>query len=156
MMAVNVRAPLFLIRPLMHDRLPATQSCTCETENMNKVNLRLASIASLGGLLFGYETAVISGAIKHLTAYFSLNSTEVCWAVSSALAGCMVKALPGGYIINALRRKKALIIAAVLILASAIGTALPPNFTTFWIFRSIGGLGVGLASLTVPVYISES
>ncbi|MEK2820555.1 hypothetical protein PWI26_22790, partial [Salmonella enterica subsp. enterica] len=44
------------------------QSCTCETENMNKVNLRLASIASLGGLLFGYETAVISGAIKHLTA----------------------------------------------------------------------------------------
>ncbi|EDR6298373.1 sugar porter family MFS transporter [Salmonella enterica subsp. enterica serovar Berkeley] len=151
MMAVNVRAPLFLIRPLMHDRLPAAQSCTCETENMNKVNLRLASIASLGGLLFGYETAVISGAIKHLTAYFSLNSTEVCWAVSSALAGCMVKALPGGYIINAPRR-----IAAVLILASAIGTALPPNFTTFWIFRIIGGLGVGLASLTVPVYISES
>ncbi len=140
----------------MHDRLPAAQSCTCETENMNKVNLRLASIASLGGLLFGYETAVISGAIKHLTAYFSLNSTEVCWAVSSALAGCMVKALPGGYIINALRRKEALIIAAVLILASAIGTALPPNFTTFRIFRIIGGLGVGLASLTVPVYISES
>ncbi|EAA0433706.1 hypothetical protein DL886_20720 [Salmonella enterica subsp. enterica serovar Infantis] len=68
MMAVNVRAPLFLIRPLMHDTLPAAQSCTCETENMNKVNLRLASIASLGGLLFGYETAVISGAIKHLTA----------------------------------------------------------------------------------------
>ncbi len=52
----------------MHDTLPAAQSCTCETENMNKVNLRLASIASLGGLLFGYETAVISGAIKHLTA----------------------------------------------------------------------------------------
>ncbi|EDL3488782.1 hypothetical protein CRW58_23805 [Salmonella enterica subsp. enterica serovar Newport] len=75
--------------------------------------------------------------------------------MSSALAVLYVKALAGGYIINALRRKKALIIAAVLILASAIGTALPPNFTTFWIFRIIGGLGVGLASLTVPVYISE-
>ncbi|NIG19336.1 sugar porter family MFS transporter [Pantoea sp. Al-1710] len=122
---------------------------------MNKVNLRLALIASIGGLLFGYETAVIAGAIKHLTTYFSLTSAEVGWAVSSALAGCMVGAVAGGFVINKFGRKKALIVAALFILISAIGTALPPNFTMFWMFRIVGGLGVGLASLTVPVYISE-
>ncbi|HBY4813787.1 TPA: MFS transporter [Klebsiella pneumoniae] len=122
---------------------------------MNKVNLRLASIASLGGLLFGYETAVIAGAIKHLTTYFALTPTEVGWAVSSALAGSMAGAVCGGWFINAQGRKRTLMIAAVLIFASAAGTSLTPSFTLFWVFRFIGGFGVGLASLTVPVYISE-
>ncbi|WP_084932576.1 sugar porter family MFS transporter [Pantoea rwandensis] len=90
---------------------------------------------------------------SHSILFFESNGGR--WAVSSALVGCMFGAMFGGKIINALGRKKALMVAALLIFISAIGTALPANFTMFWVFRIIGGLGVGLASLTVPVYISE-
>ncbi|MGF1760091.1 sugar porter family MFS transporter [Photobacterium sagamiensis] len=122
---------------------------------MNTVNYKLALIASIGGLLFGYDTAVIAGAVQNLTAYFSLTPTETGWAVSCALAGCMIGGLFGKVLTDKLGRKKTLIITACLILISAIGTALPDNLTTFVIFRVIGGLGIGLASLAVPVYISE-
>lgn len=122
---------------------------------MNKVNLKLATIVSLGGLLFGYDTAVIAGAIQNLSAYFSLNSMETGWAVASALIGCMVGGLGGQYLTDYLGRKKTLLVTAWLILISAVGTALPQDFATFVFFRIVGGLGVGLASLAAPVYFSE-
>lgn len=112
-------------------------------------------VATLGGLLFGYDTAVISGAIGSLQTHFSLTPSMVGWAASCALAGCFVGVAFAGEINDRLGRRLTLIIAAILFLISAIGTALPRNLTEFIIFRFIGGLGVGAASMTSPMYIAE-
>ncbi len=112
-------------------------------------------VAALGGLLFGYDTGVISGAIGPLEARFNLNPKGVGWAASCALVGCIFGAAFAGTISDHIGRKKVLIISAVLFLVSALGTALPRNLTEFIIFRFIGGLGVGAASLTSPMYIAE-
>jgi len=112
-------------------------------------------IAALAGLLFGYDTGVISGAIGPLEQRFALSPKGVGWAASCALVGCIFGAAFAGTISDRIGRKKVLIISAVLFLVSALGTALPRNLTEFIIFRFIGGLGVGAASLTSPMYIAE-
>jgi sugar porter (SP) family MFS transporter len=112
-------------------------------------------VATLGGLLFGYDTAVISGAIGLLQQHFELDAAMKGWAASSALVGCFVGVAFAGEINDRLGRRTALLIAAVLFLVSALGTALPRTFTEFIIFRAIGGLGVGIASMTSPMYIAE-
>jgi sugar porter (SP) family MFS transporter len=112
-------------------------------------------VAALGGLLFGYDTGVISGAIGPLEARFELDPKGVGWAASCALVGCLFGAAFAGTISDRIGRKKVLIISAVLFLVSALGTALPRNLIEFIIFRFIGGLGVGAASLTSPMYIAE-
>jgi len=115
----------------------------------------ICMVATLGGLLFGYDTAVISGAIGFLQEHFDLDPAMKGWAASSALVGCFVGVAFAGEINDRLGRRTALIIAALLFLVSAIGTALPRTFTEFIIFRAIGGLGVGIASMTSPMYIAE-
>ncbi len=115
----------------------------------------VCGVATLGGLLFGYDTAVISGAIGFLQQHFELDAAAKGWAASSALVGCFVGVAFAGEISDRLGRRTALIVAAVLFLISAIGTALPQAFTTFVIYRAIGGLGVGIASMTSPMYIAE-
>jgi len=116
----------------------------------------LASVAALGGLLFGYDTAVIAGAIGFLQQHFKLDpQLWTGWAAASALIGCAVGAAVAGMLSDALGRKRVLIISAVLFLVSALGTALPRNLTEFIIFRIIGGFGVGAASITSPMYIAE-
>jgi len=112
-------------------------------------------VAALGGLLFGYDTGVISGAIGPLEQRFDLSPKGVGWAASCALVGCIFGAAFAGTISDRIGRKKVLIISAVLFLVSALGTALPRNLIEFIIFRFIGGLGVGAASLTSPMYIAE-
>lgn len=112
-------------------------------------------VATLGGLLFGYDTAVISGAIGFLQEHFQLSATMKGWAASSALVGCFVGVAFAGELNDRLGRRTSLIIAAVLFLISAIGTAVPETLTQFIIFRAIGGLGVGIASMTSPMYIAE-
>jgi sugar porter (SP) family MFS transporter len=112
-------------------------------------------VAALGGLLFGYDTGVISGAIGPLEARFELAPKGVGWAASCALVGCIFGAAFAGTISDRVGRKKVLVISAVLFLISALGTALPRNLIEFIIFRFIGGLGVGAASLTSPMYIAE-
>jgi len=112
-------------------------------------------VATLGGLLFGYDTAVISGAIGFLQQHFELDAAMKGWAASSALVGCFIGVAFAGEINDRLGRKTALVIAAVLFLISSIGTALPQTFTEFIIYRAIGGLGVGIASMTSPMYIAE-
>lgn len=112
-------------------------------------------VAALGGLLFGYDTAVISGAIGFLQAHFDLSAAYIGWAASSALVGCIIGVAIAGTISDALGRKKTLILSAVLFLVSAIGSALPETFTQFIIFRIIGGMGVGAASIAAPMYIAE-
>ncbi len=112
-------------------------------------------VATLGGLLFGFDTGVISGAIGTLQDYFQLSSTEKGWAASSAIFGCIGGALIAGFISYYLGRKKSLIIAAILFLVSAIGSALPDSFFEFVTYRIVGGVGVGIASMVSPMYIAE-
>jgi SP family xylose:H+ symportor-like MFS transporter len=115
----------------------------------------IAISAALGGLLFGYDTAVISGAIGNLVTYFSLTPAETGWAISSALVGCLVGAFASDFCSERLGRKASMAIAALLFLACSVGTAIPESFAVFIVFRIVGGMGVGLASMVVPMYIAE-
>jgi SP family xylose:H+ symportor-like MFS transporter len=112
-------------------------------------------VAALGGLLFGYDTGVINGAIGPLKDHFGLTAKWEGWATGCALLGCAIGAAMAGVLSDWLGRKKVLIISAILFLISAVGTALPRSITTFIIFRIIGGLGVGAASMSSPMYIAE-
>lgn len=112
-------------------------------------------VAALGGLLFGYDTAVISGAIGFLQSHFHLTPAMKGWAASSALLGCVLGCVLAGMFSDFLGRKKTLLLAAILFLVSAIGTAVPEQFWVFVAFRILGGIGVGVASLASPMYIAE-
>ncbi len=112
-------------------------------------------VAALGGLLFGYDTGVINGAIGPLKAHFGLDASWAGWATGCALVGCAVGAAVAGVLSDWLGRKKVLILSAILFFISAVGTALPKNITIFIIYRIIGGLGVGAASMSSPMYIAE-
>jgi SP family arabinose:H+ symporter-like MFS transporter len=112
-------------------------------------------VASLGGFLFGFDMAVISGVLPLLQKQFTLTAFEEGWFVSSALVGCIVGVAFSGELSDRLGRKKPLITSAILFLLSALGCALMPSM--FWIIASrfIGGVGIGIASNVVPLYISE-
>ena len=112
-------------------------------------------VATLGGLLFGYDTGVISGAIEFLTARFGLDVVMKGWASGCVLIGCATGVLIVGPLSDRFGRKKALLLAAALFLTSAIGTALPREIWTFILFRFIGGVGIGIASMSTPMYIAE-
>ena len=117
--------------------------------------LPICLIATLGGLLFGYDTGVISGAIESLTARFTLSEVMKGWASGCVLIGCATGVLAVGPISDRFGRKKAMFIAAVLFLLSAIGTSLPRDIWTFIVFRILGGVGIGVASISTPMYIAE-
>jgi len=117
--------------------------------------VRLAMVAALGGLLFGYDTAVISGAIGFLQTRFSLDAGMKGFAASSALIGCILGASVAGTLSDRLGRKKVLLASAVLFAVSAIGSAVPRNLTEFVVARILGGVGVGMASMMSPLYIAE-
>ncbi len=125
----------------------------------NKGNYRylylISLTAALGGLLFGYDTAVIAGAIGLLRIKFELSAAMTGWAASSAIIGCIFGAMFAGKLSDVYGRKKILIITAILFAISAIGSAIPQNLTQFVLARFIGGLGVGAASMLSPLYISE-
>ena len=143
---------------------------------MNKSNgylIFLTLVATLGGLLFGYDTAVISGTVKYLDLNFvvplgldeTAASSLLGFAVSSALIGCVIGGLIGGVMATRLGRKRSLMAAAVLFIVSAVGSAYPemgfgdgdPHefLPHFIVYRIIGGIGVGLASMLSPMYIAE-
>ncbi len=117
--------------------------------------LPVCLVATLGGLLFGYDTGVISGAIEFLTAHFQLSVVMKGWASGCVLLGCAAGVLIVGPVSDRFGRKKALALAAGLFLASAVGTALPRDVWTFILFRFLGGLGIGIASMSTPMYIAE-
>jgi SP family xylose:H+ symportor-like MFS transporter len=142
---------------------------------MNPYIILITLIATLGGLLFGYDTAVISGAVNSLQVYFvdpkhlgpDAANSLLGFVVSSALIGCILGGLIGGWVSVYIGRKRGLIIAAVLFLVSALGSSAPeflfapigtggPSYIWFFVFyRIIGGVGVGLASMLSPMYIAE-
>lgn len=125
----------------------------------NRYNMKyiimISTIASLGGLLFGYDTSVISGAIGPLKRYFDLDAAQTGWAVSNVVIGCIIGAFISGEVARKLGRKKTLILAALLFTISAIGSAVVDSFGWFVVYRMIGGLAVGIASAISPMYISE-
>ena len=116
---------------------------------------RVCLVATLGGLLFGYDTAVIAGAIGFMKTHFAMSGTTEGWATSCALAGCAIGVAVAGWFSDRFGRRNTLVLSAVLFLVSAIGTAFPRTLTEFIIFRIIGGIGVGAASMTSPMYIAE-
>jgi len=111
--------------------------------------------AALGGLLFGYDTAVISGCIGYLSDYFGLNDALKGWAASSALVGCIAGAMVAGFVGDAIGRKRTLLLCAGLFAISAVGSAIPRTLAELAVARIIGGVAVGGASMTVPMYIAE-
>lgn len=111
--------------------------------------------ATLGGLLFGYDTGVISGAIEPLTAKFSLTPEMKGWVSACVLLGCAGGVLAVGPISDRFGRRVAMMLAAMLFLVSAIGTAVPESVTAFNLFRILGGIGIGIASISTPMYIAE-
>jgi MFS transporter, SP family, arabinose:H+ symporter len=122
--------------------------------NIGFVSL-VSIVAAVGGLLFGYDTAVISGAIQFLQLKFSLNNFMVGWTVSSLIVGAAIGTGFAGKISDRFGRKKALILAAILFSIGSILSALVNNFSLFVIFRMIGGLGIGISSVQSPLYIAE-
>jgi SP family arabinose:H+ symporter-like MFS transporter len=112
-------------------------------------------VAALGGFLFGFDTAVISGTISLVKNDFGLNPVSEGWFVSCALLGCIIGVSFSGKLSDKYGRKVVLIISAVLFLASAIGCMYANSFTALIVFRLIGGLGIGVASMVSPLYISE-
>jgi MFS transporter, SP family, arabinose:H+ symporter len=111
--------------------------------------------ASLGGLLFGFDTAVISGTIESVKGQYHLNDIQEGWFGSSALAGCVLGAAAAGTFSDRFGRKPALRISAVLFLSSALCAAAAPGFDWLIGGRILAGLGVGVASVVAPMYISE-
>jgi MFS transporter, SP family, arabinose:H+ symporter len=115
----------------------------------------ISSVAAMGALLFGYDTAVISGAVEPLRQHFSLDPLALGWVVGSALIGCVVGAALAGKLTDALGRRAVLWLSGLLFLISGIWCYFSPSVGQLVAARILGGLGVGVASLLVPVYIAE-
>ena len=115
----------------------------------------LSVVAALGGFLFGYDTAVISGTIAQVTQLFQLDTLQQGWYVGCALVGSIVGVLFAGILSDKLGRKLTMVISAVLFSTSALGCALSADFTQLVIYRIIGGVGIGVVSIVSPLYISE-
>jgi sugar porter (SP) family MFS transporter len=123
---------------------------------MNKRKVFLWSlVVALGGFLFGFDTAVISGAEQSIQAYWTLTSVEHGLTVSIALIGTVIGSLVGGIPCERIGRRNTLMVIAAMYLVSSLGTAFATNWHVFLLFRFLGGLGVGASSVTAPVYISE-
>ena len=115
-------------------------------------------VAAMGGLLFGYDWVVIGGAKPFYEPYFGISDDTPFlrgWAQSSALVGCLAGALLSGMISDKTGRKRLLILSGSLFTVSAVGTALAGSFLLFFVFRIVGGIGIGLASNLSPMYIAE-
>lgn len=117
--------------------------------------LLITMIAALGGFLFGFDMAVVSGIIGPLKLQFDLSSAQEGWFVSSALLGCIVGVAFSGFLSDKIGRKKVLFIAALLFFISAIGFAMSNHYDLLIFFRILAGIGVGVASNISPLYISE-
>jgi MFS transporter, SP family, xylose:H+ symportor len=122
---------------------------------MKKTLVLSALVAALGGLLFGFDTAVISGTTAWLESVFELSKSQLGFTVASALIGTIIGALIIGKFADKYGRRNVLFILALLYLISAVGSGLAWNWYSFLIFRLIGGIGVGGASVVSPMYIAE-
>ncbi|MBQ4389534.1 MAG: MFS transporter [Bacteroidales bacterium] len=125
------------------------------TQKVSAKVVFIAIVAALGGILFGYDTAVISGTTEIVKMQFGLTTGGEGWYVGCALIGSIAGVLIAGMLSDFLGRKKTMLISALLFSVSAIGCAVCGNFTQLVIYRIIGGFGIGIVSIVSPVYISE-
>lgn len=123
------------------------------------VNIRyvvfLAIVAAIGGFLYGYDTAVISGTIGMVKEQFHLGTLELGWYVGCALVGSIVGVSVAGIAGDYAGRKNTMIFSALLFTVSAAGCAIAPSFNALVVYRIIGGVGIGIVSIISPLYISE-
>jgi SP family arabinose:H+ symporter-like MFS transporter len=117
--------------------------------------LIISAVAALGGFLFGFDTAVISGVNPFIREFFGLNEIMLGWANSSLILGAILGTQVAGKPGDLLGRKRTLMLTALLFLVSAMGSAMAASFTEFVIYRLIGGIAVGAASVISPIYIAE-
>lgn len=125
----------------------------------NQINfgylLFISFVAALGGFLFGYDTAVISGTVSQVSALFGLDTMSSGWYVGCALIGSIGGVAVAGFLGDLLGRRRAMMLSAVLFTSSAIGCALCGSFADLVVWRIVGGAGIGVASIICPLYISE-
>ena len=112
-------------------------------------------IATMGGLMFGFDIAIISGAVPFIQSYFNWNELQLGWGVSSLLVGAIIGAFGSGVFTDRYGRKKVLIFIALSFAVSCGATALASDSTVFIAARILGGLAVGSASVLSPMYVSE-
>lgn len=117
--------------------------------------LFLAIIAALGGFLFGYDTAVISGTIPLVVGQYGLDTMSQGWYVGCALVGSIIGVLCAGILSDGIGRKWSMLLSAVLFITSAVGCAVSHSFDQLVVYRIIGGMGIGVVSIVSPLYISE-
>ncbi len=122
---------------------------------MNALVLRSAIVAALGGLLFGFDTAVISGTTQQLTQVYQLSPSGLGFTVATALLGTIFGALIAGKPVDRYGRKKVLFAIGVLYFVGALGSGLVTHLGLFMFFRFVGGIGVGVASVVAPIYTAE-
>ncbi|MFI7584125.1 sugar porter family MFS transporter [Kocuria sp. M1N1S27] len=132
----------------------ATTPTVAEHPNTKAV-LRISIIAAFGGFLFGYDSAVINGAVSAIQEEFGVGPGPLGFAIASALLGAAAGAFSGGRVADALGRVPVMKIAAVLFLVSAIGCGVVDSFGWLIFWRIVGGVGVGVASVIAPAYIAE-
>ncbi len=112
-------------------------------------------VSTLGGFLFGYDNIVISGAIGYLSTNFHLGTVEIGWAAACALVGCFVGSATAGILADRIGLRKSLLICAFCFAISSVGAFFSGSLTQFVIWRIIGGIGIGAASILSPMYIAE-
>lgn len=125
-------------------RLPASSNITY-----------ICLTAAIGGLLFGFDTAVISGAIGFVKTQFALTASEEGWFVSSGLLGCIIGVIITGLLSDRIGRKRVMMLSGSMFFLSGFGCAFAPSFTLLIVARVVGGTGVGMASVVSPMYIAE-
>lgn len=126
-------------------------------KNQNNIGyvIFLSVVAALGGFLFGYDTAVISGTIDQVTKQFNLDALQQGWYVGCALVGSIIGVAGAGILSDKFGRKNTMILSAILFSASAIGCAISADVNQLVISRIVGGIGIGVVSIISPLYISE-
>jgi MFS family permease len=122
---------------------------------MKLYTILIASVAALGGLLFGFDTAVIAGTLSSLRTYFNLSDAEIGLVVAAASIGCIPGAFFSGRLADYFGRKKMMATTAVLFIIAAIGSGIAGSFAELVMYRFVGGLAIGMASTLAPIYISE-
>ncbi|HMH59622.1 MAG TPA: MFS transporter, partial [Galbitalea sp.] len=115
----------------------------------------LAVAGAVGGFLFGFDSSVVNGAVNPIASQFHLSSTITGLAVASALIGCAIGAILGGRIGDRFGRIPTMVVAAILFFISAIGAGFAADVWLFILWRLVGGLGIGIASVVAPAYIAE-
>ncbi len=139
--------------------MSTSDNAAYQVKSFNTGLILIAIVASLGGLLFGYDTGVINGTQFYFSKYFDLDAAMKGWVVGSALLGCLIGAASSGLISSSIGRKNSLILSASLFTVSAWGSGLPEflpqSVSLLVMFRILGGLGIGIASMNAPTYIAE-